>query len=809
MTIQNSNIFSGLNNAQTEAVKCVDGASLIIAGAGSGKTRVLTCRIANVISKGCNPSRILALTFTKKAASEMRERVGALIGERSARRLYMGTFHSVFARFLRDYAESLGFSRDFTIYDSNDSKNAIKSCIKELQLDDKVYKPSEVLTRISLAKNNLITSNGYINNSTLVSQDVQNKKGQICNIYKLYSLKCRESSAMDFDDILLFTNILFRDFPNALEEIRGRFDYIFVDEYQDTNRSQYLILRKLAETHKNICVVGDDSQSIYAFRGAVVENILNFKKDYPEAKVFKLEQNYRSTKTIVEAANSLIAKNSNRLKKECFSEGMRGDKIELITAQNDMEEGFMVVSSIINRIYQTKSPYSDFTILYRTNAQSRAIEEALRKRNIPYKIFAGHSFYERAEVKDLMSYFRLVINNKDNEAFKRIINVPSRGIGDTSISRLEECAKSEGVSLFDAIFLDTNKLAQFGLKAATISKMANFAKTILELSENVAIEDAYNMAVEITNRSGYYLYMKGDNTPEGQSRLQNIDELLNSVKSYYEEELEERELLREEGMEDIDTHILLSDFLENVTLLSDIDRGSDDKDSDNKVTLMTIHSSKGLEFPYVYIVGMEENLFPTAGISERELQEERRLCYVAITRAQNGVTMSHARSRMKWGKHVNNPPSRFIREVGAKYFERDIEEDLYGNIFTQSDDYQEDNHSRTQFGFNRNRGNSTYSREYYGNRYEERKTAPQRTIKEEHFEPLKPQFSPKRAATENFVPDSNVDDVAAGMRIEHDRFGEGTIISVEDSGASKKIVVNFDGSGKKVLLLKFAKIRKI
>ena len=809
MTIQNSNIFSGLNNAQTEAVKCVDGASLIIAGAGSGKTRVLTCRIANVISKGCNPSRILALTFTKKAASEMRERVGALIGERSARRLYMGTFHSVFARFLRDYAESLGFSRDFTIYDSNDSKNAIKSCIKELQLDDKVYKPSEVLTRISLAKNNLITSNGYINNSTLVSQDVQNKKGQICNIYKLYSRKCRESSAMDFDDILLFTNILFRDFPNALEEIRGRFDYIFVDEYQDTNRSQYLILRKLAETHKNICVVGDDSQSIYAFRGAVVENILNFKKDYPEAKVFKLEQNYRSTKTIVEAANSLIAKNSNRLKKECFSEGMRGDKIELITAQNDMEEGFMVVSSIINRIYQTKSPYSDFTILYRTNAQSRAIEEALRKRNIPYKIFAGHSFYERAEVKDLMSYFRLVINNKDNEAFKRIINVPSRGIGDTSISRLEECAKSEGVSLFDAIFLDTNKLAQFGLKAATISKMANFAKTILELSENVAIEDAYNMAVEITNRSGYYLYMKGDNTPEGQSRLQNIDELLNSVKSYYEEELEERELLREEGMEDIDTHILLSDFLENVTLLSDIDRGSDDKDSDNKVTLMTIHSSKGLEFPYVYIVGMEENLFPTAGISERELQEERRLCYVAITRAQNGVTMSHARSRMKWGKHVNNPPSRFIREVGAKYFERDIEEDLYGNIFTQSDDYQEDNHSRTQFGFNRNRGNSTYSREYYGNRYEERKTAPQRTIKEEHFEPLKPQFSPKRAATENFVPDSNVDDVAAGMRIEHDRFGEGTIISVEDSGASKKIVVNFDGSGKKVLLLKFAKIRKI
>ena len=383
MTIQNSNIFSGLNSAQLEAVKCVDGASLIIAGAGSGKTRVLTCRIANVINLGCDPSRILALTFTKKAASEMKERIGNLVGGRAARRIYMGTFHSVFIRFLRDYAHLLGFSKDFTIYDTSDSKSAIKNCIKELQLDDKVYKPNEVLSRISLAKNNLITSAGYINNATLVSQDVQNKKGQICNIYKLYSQKCKEASAMDFDDILLYTNILFRDFPDALKEVRERFSYIFVDEYQDTNSSQYLILKRLAEKHQNICVVGDDSQSIYAFRGAVVENILNFKKDYPTANVFKLEQNYRSTQTIVEAANSLISKNSNRLKKECFSEGNKGDKIELLTAQNDMEEGFMVVSSILNRIYQTKSPYSDFTILYRTNAQSRAIEEALRKRNIP------------------------------------------------------------------------------------------------------------------------------------------------------------------------------------------------------------------------------------------------------------------------------------------------------------------------------------------------------------------------------------------------------------------------------------------
>lgn len=809
MTIQNSNIFSGLNSAQLEAVKCVDGASLIIAGAGSGKTRVLTCRIANVINLGCDPSRILALTFTKKAASEMKERIGNLVGGRAARRIYMGTFHSVFIRFLRDYAHLLGFSKDFTIYDTSDSKSAIKNCIKELQLDDKVYKPNEVLSRISLAKNNLITSAGYINNATLVSQDVQNKKGQICNIYKLYSQKCKEASAMDFDDILLYTNILFRDFPNALKEVRERFSYIFVDEYQDTNSSQYLILKRLAEKHQNICVVGDDSQSIYAFRGAVVENILNFKKDYPTANVFKLEQNYRSTQTIVEAANSLISKNSNRLKKECFSEGNKGDKIELLTAQNDMEEGFMVVSSILNRIYQTKSPYSDFTILYRTNAQSRAIEEALRKRNIPYRIYAGHSFYDRAEVKDLLSYFRLVINNKDNEAFKRVINVPARGIGDTSIARLEECAKREGCSLFDAIFLDVNKLLPYGLRAATISKMTTFAKLILELSEKVTTADAYAMAVDITNISGYYLSLKSDNSIEGQSRLQNIDELLNSVKLYQDDEIDQRELLQEDGIEDVDMSVTLANYMENVTLLSDIDRGSDDEENSNKVTLMTIHSSKGLEFPYVYIVGMEENLFPTAGISEKDLQEERRLCYVAITRAQNGVTMSHARSRMKWGKHVNNPPSRFIREVGAKYFERDIEEDLYGNIFTQSGDYQEDNHSRTQFGFNRNRGNSTYSREYYGNRYEERKTAPQRTIKEEHFEPLKPQFSPKRAATENFVPDSNVDDVAAGMRIEHDRFGEGTIISVEDSGASKKIVVNFDGSGKKVLLLKFAKIRKI
>ena len=565
-----SAILDGLNSEQKSAVSCVDGPVLIVAGAGSGKTRVLTSRIAYILEQGCDPSAVLALTFTKKAATEMKERIALMVGERKARRLYMGTFHSVFIKFLKEFAESLGYPKTFTIYDTGDSVSAIKTCLKELQLDEKVYKPKDVLGRISMAKNNLVTPAAYRRNANAIQNDASAKKPRIVDIYDLYAYKCKQAGVMDFDDILLNMNILLRDNPAALESISGRFKYIMVDEYQDTNFAQYLILKKLSETHKNLCVVGDDSQSIYAFRGAKIENILNFKKDYPQHHIFRLEQNYRSTKVIVNAANSVIAKNSARIPKECYSRGEEGEKIRLIQAYTEQEEAVLVASSIVSRIQSDKAEYQDFAILYRTNAQSRALEEALRKRNLPYMIYSGNSFFERAEVKDVMAYFKLAVNVNDDESFKRVVNKPARGIGDTSMTALTAAATEHKTSLFKAAFADD--LEKFGLKAPAVKKIREFCEMMDKLAVRAHKDDAYAVASAIAMESGIFMLYKSDASIEGQARAANVEELLNGVKTYVEEKQNEifEEMQAEgqvaEGVElaasDLPA-VLLIDYLEN------------------------------------------------------------------------------------------------------------------------------------------------------------------------------------------------------------------------------------------------------
>ena len=780
----NSTILEGLNSAQKAAVSCVDGPVLIVAGAGSGKTRVLTSRIAYILEKGCDPARILALTFTKKAASEMKERIALMVGERKARRLYMGTFHSVFIRFLREFAESLGYPQTFTIYDTSDSVSAIKACIKELGLDEKVYKPKDVLSRISMAKNNLVTPGAYRRNAVAQQNDAAAKKPRVVDIYELYANKCKQSGVMDFDDILLNMNILLRDNPQALESIAGRFDYIMVDEYQDTNFSQYLILKKLSQTHKNICVVGDDSQSIYAFRGAKIENILNFKKDYPQHNIFRLEQNYRSTKVIVDAANSLIAKNTARIPKECYSMGEAGEKIRLIQAYTEQEEALLIASSIVSRIHSVSAQYQDFAILYRTNAQSRALEEALRKRNLPYVIYSGNSFFERAEVKDMMAYFKLAVNVNDDESFKRIVNKPARGIGDTSLAALMLAATVHQTSLFKAAFADD--LETFGLKAAAIKKIREFCEMINRLAVRAQKEDAYDVAAALAMESGLLMMYKSDNSIEGQSRTANVEELINSVKVCVEEKHNEafEEMQAEgeitEGVEltsaDLPV-VLLGDFLETTSLLSAVDM-EDDEDASNKITLMTVHSSKGLEFPYVFVAGMEENIFPSGGwmASESEIEEERRLFYVAMTRAKKAVAFSFTQTRMRNGKHESNSPSRFIYEVDSQYI---------SNPLTKEREAGE------------------IKRESFGSWKKEMR--PQRT---EPTPIRRPQPVPARVSDAEFEP-TPILQLKSGQRIEHNRFGYGKILEISGTSTDLKAKIAFDDHGEKILILKYAKIRVI
>ena len=811
-----SAILEGLNSEQKAAVSCVDGPVLIVAGAGSGKTRVLTSRIAYILEQGCDPAQILALTFTKKAASEMKERIALMVGERKARRLYMGTFHSVFIRFLREFSESLGYPSAFTIYDTSDSVSAIKTCLKELQLDDKVYKPKDVLSRISMAKNNLVTPAAYRRNATALQNDAASKKPRIVDIYDLYVYKCKQAGVMDFDDILLNMNILLRDNPAALESIAGRFRYLMVDEYQDTNFAQYLILKKLSETHKNLCVVGDDSQSIYAFRGAKIENILNFKKDYPQHHIFRLEQNYRSTQVIVNAANSVIERNSARIPKECYSRGEEGEKIRFISAYTEQEEAILIASSIVSRIQSDHAEYQDFAILYRTNAQSRALEEALRKRNLPYMIFSGNSFFERAEVKDVMAYFKLCVNVNDDESFKRVVNKPARGIGDTSMTALMSAAVEHKTSLFKAAFADD--LERFGLKQAAVRKIREFCEMINGLSVKAHKEDAYKVASAIAMNSGIYMSYKSDTSIEGQARVANIDELLNSVKSYIEERQNEIvEEMQAEGLVSDGTEIsetdmplvTLNDYLENVSLLSavDIEEG---EDNNNKISLMTVHSSKGLEYPYVFVVGMEENIFPSGGFlaSESEIEEERRLFYVAMTRAKKVLQLSFTQTRMRHGKHESNSPSRFIREINRRYVSNPMAAE------------SEDNESRSagSGGWNK----QLVSR--FGNLYgrssqpmverrpvQPRPAAVSRPAVQQPSVPRpvsSPQSLPKRVSDAEFVP-TPIMQLRAGQRIEHNRFGFGVIVEISGEVTDLKAKIRFDEHGEKILILKYAKIRTI
>jgi DNA helicase-2/ATP-dependent DNA helicase PcrA len=790
-----------------------------VAGAGSGKTRVLTSRIAYILEKGCDPSEILALTFTKKAASEMKERIALMVGEKKARRLYMGTFHSIFIRFLREFSESLGYPATFTIYDTSDSVSAIKTCLKELQLDDKIYKPKDVLSRISMAKNNLVTAAAYKRNTNAIQKDTLAKKPRICDVYELYSHKCKQSGVMDFDDILLNMNILLRDNPAALETIAGRFKYIMVDEYQDTNYAQYLILKKLSQFHQNLCVVGDDSQSIYAFRGAKIENILNFKKDYPQHNIFRLEQNYRSTKVIVDAANSLIAKNENRIPKECYSMGAEGEKIRLIKAYTEQEEALLIASSITARIHSESAQYQDFAILYRTNAQSRALEEALRKRNLPYMIYSGNSFFDRAEVKDMMAYFKLCVNLNDDESFKRVVNKPARGIGDTSIAALAAAAHKHQLPLFKAAYSDD--LESFGLKAAAIKKIREFCDTIGKLCIRTNTEDAYKVAKEIAELSGLYAFYKSDTSIEGQSRLANIDELLNSVNNYIEERNNElfeemqAEGLIGDGVELANADlplVTLGDYLENVSLLSAVDV-NDDENGTNRIALMTVHSSKGLEFPYVYVAGMEENIFPSGGFlaSESDIEEERRLCYVAMTRAGKVLQLSFAATRTRNGKHESNSPSRFIREVDSRYianpltnedYDRNDDDDtpsfggwgkkLGGQIARTNDAKPWNNYGRT--------GAVVSQKRQSGATVMPVRTGP--TVVR------RAQPVPARVPDAEFTP-TPILQLRAGQRIEHNRFGFGKIMEISGNPADLKAKISFDDHGEKILILKYAKIRVV
>ncbi len=773
--------FESLNSAQRSAVECTEGPSLIIAGAGSGKTKVLTYKIAYLLERGVQPGKILALTFTNKASKEMKERIAALVGKDKSVRLWMGTFHSIFIRFLRQYADKIGYPSSFTVYDTSDSKSAIRACIKELELDEKVYKPSDVLSRISYAKNNLVTATAYMNNAVAIQNDMAAKKGRICDIYLRYAQKCKASGVMDFDDILLNMNILLRDHPDVCEELSNSFRYILVDEYQDTNYAQYLIVKKLSAQHRNISVVGDDSQSIYGFRGARIQNILNFRKDYPDSKEFKLEQNYRSTRTIVDAANSVIAKNRNRLPKTCFSQGAAGEKIEVIKAFTDQEEGSLVAASIAKRIYSDKVSYDSFAILYRTNAQSRVIEEMLRKRNLPYKIYAGHSFYERAEVKDLLAYFRLLVNPGDDEAFRRAINTPARGIGETSLKYLADTAKAEGTSLWGALF--SEKCEQYGLKAAALNKMRGFANMIHAVRQKVESHDAYSVAVEIVNASGIIAAYKQENTIESLARVENIEELINSVHEFVEEQMAAAEELGQEGV-----LVTLGSYLENVALISDLEISEDKKDDGNRISLMTVHSSKGLEFPYVYIIGMEENLFPSVGaVSEADVEEERRLFYVAMTRAEKGLAVSYAGSRFKWGQHTSSPPSRFLKEIDPQFLDRRIEEE---KTLPKMGGFDDDDAWGNMSGLR----NRTFIRR------------PEPKPAERVATPRPAMSRPIREADPNFVADP-VSSLKAGQRVEHERFGYGVILSIEGAAPNTKAIVRFEVGGEKTLLLKFAKLK--
>ena len=732
---------------------------MIVAGAGSGKTRVITYRVAHLIRKGVDPFSILVLTFTNKAAKEMRERIMKVVGT-EAKNIWMGTFHSVFAKILRVEASKLGYPSNFTIYDTDDSKSLLRAILKEMQLDDKLYNANFVYNRISSAKNNLISAAEYQKNEHIQAEDVSSGRGRLGEIYLAYTQRCFKAGAMDFDDLLFKTNILLREHPDVLYKYQNKFKYLMVDEYQDTNYSQYLIVKKLAAINENLCVVGDDAQSIYAFRGANIQNILNFEKDYPDLRVFKLEQNYRSTQNIVNVANSIIANNKNQLKKNVFSENETGDKIKVIRSFSDNEEGKTIAEDIAMQRSLKGLDYKSFAILYRTNAQSRAMEEALRKLNVPYKIYGGLSFYQRKEIKDLIAYFRLTFNPNDEEALKRVINYPRRGIGDTTIERIMIAADQNNTTLWDVVVN-----ASTYLDSRSAGAVGNFGTMIQSFQVMTKSHSAYDTALHIAQHSGILKELYADKSVEGLNRYENIQELLNGIK-----EFSEREDIEDRGL-DI--------FMQDVALLT-----NDDNDKDpnaDTVSLMTIHSSKGLEFSHVYIVGLEENLFPSQMSlnSRSDLEEERRLFYVAITRAEKRLVVSYATSRYRWGTLTSCEPSRFIDEIDARYLELDFkpQQKPAGNPFFDDEKPQWTSKS--------------------GDSFSKPKPAAVKTTS----------ILPKaHVPTAGFAP-SDTSKLQVGMEVEHERFGFGKVVNLEGNKPDIKATIFFKELGQKQLLLKFAKLR--
>ncbi len=752
-----------LNNSQRDAVVHTTGPSLVIAGAGSGKTRVLTFRIAHLLTQGVPPHRILALTFTNKAAREMKERIASIVGYEIAKNLWMGTFHSIFARILRNEAERIGYPSSFTIYDTADSKSLIKTIIKEMKLNDKEYKTGAVLGRISSAKNDLVTPASYAKDQHRMMEDQASKKGMVYEIYARYMRYCYKSGVMDFDDLLLNTNILFRDHPEVLQKYQNIFQYILVDEYQDTNYSQYIIIKKLAERHSNICVVGDDAQSIYSFRGAKIENILNFRNDYPGYRLFKLEQNYRSTQNIVNAANSIIAKNSKQIKKEVFSEKPTGNKIKIHNAISDIEEGYIVINDIKEKHLKQNYEYQDFAILYRTNAQSRIFEEALRKASMPYKIYGGLSFYQRKEIKDLLAYCRLTVNPSDQEALKRIINYPARGIGKTTLDKIEAASLASGKTMWEIVtsIENTGKL----FNAGTQKKINSFVGLIAGFRASVNQLTAFELVNEIVTQSGMMKELYQDRTPENVSRQENVQELLNGIQDFTLNRTEEG---GETG---------LVNFLEEVSLLTDQDNESED--DINKVTLMTIHSSKGLEFKNVYVVGVEEGLFPSTMTieSEQGVEEERRLFYVAVTRAEENATISFARTRYKYGESSFCKPSRFISEIDSEFTEFSGDQI---KVPSQQGRFSAPSTIKRSFA-----SSGSISKPGY------------------NFKKVNHETTGKSVSSGGCFAGG----LKPGVIVEHIRFGKGKIINIEGQLPNAKATVDFDNAGVKQLLLKFAKLK--
>ena len=769
--------LKGLNEPQYEAVTTLQGPLMVLAGAGSGKTRVLTMRIAHLITNGVDPFQILALTFTNKAAKEKKERIAKVVGNSNARSLWMGTFHSVFARILRSEAHYLGFPSNFTIYDTQDSLNVLKKVLKDLNIDSDLYKPKKVQSRISAYKNNLITVNAYYKNPEIMEADERANMKYMGQIYQKYVEQCFKNGAMDFDDLLLRTNELLTRFPEVLAKYQDRFRYILVDEYQDTNHSQYLIVKALSSKFENICVVGDDAQSIYSFRGANIYNILNFKKDYPDAKTVSLEQNYRSTQNIVNAANVVIAKNKAQFPKNVFSDNEVGEKIKVFRSLSDADEANFVANNIWEQHNSHQRKFTDFAILYRTNSQTRAFEDALRRKNIPYRVYGGLSFYQRKEIKDLVAYLRILVNENDNEALMRIINYPARSIGETTQNKLIVFADSQNVRVVDVLNNLGQYAPQLGLNNGVIAKLADFWSMIKAFQVMLKTENAYTVAMEVAQRSGLIKFLKDDQTPEGISRVENVQELMNSMQGFIDEQKQ---------LEDGDPS--LSSFLENIALSTDQDKKSENED---QVSLMTIHLSKGLEFPVVHLVGLEENLFPSfmSSSTREELEEERRLFYVALTRAEKQVFFSYAISRFQWGKITDAEPSRFLSEIDAEYLEfvnPVVEKKVFNRSGLTSDIFGDFSEPK----FVKKEPKKTFN-------------SPESTIQPKNLKPV--------ASARIINPSGgSSQDIEVGDNVRHDRFGVGEVIFLDGTDPENiKAKVKFATEGEKNLILKFAKLTKI